>query len=271
MRRMVVIVAAAVAGGVMPGVSHGQAIGISRPATIPDNTFLQRQCAQIMTSKAGVETERPALESARDACKTYLSSPRDQSSRETFLLRMLALQNNLGEKLMRDLLVPQFGGALPANLASYSLFLVPDARWRSADFAKQRQALWEAAFAFGRAIGDTHAAIWFLDHDDNVDVLRSQEYCRRFGLSYNDGPYVVTIRKRPDLLTADDEIVVIRMGGIAPENIPPILNRLTQDLTTSGRPGTGGLVYEEIKQRIVTLVAKYPGGARAFISAVLGL
>ena len=76
------------------------------------------------------------------------------------------------------------GGECPEE--GYSLFLVPDARWRDGDLADDRAQLWEEFFSFGRSTGDTHAAIWFLDQEDNVAVLRSQEYCRRFGLSYND-------------------------------------------------------------------------------------
>ena len=54
------------------------------------------------------------------------------------------------------------------------------------------------------------------------------------------------MHKRPDLLDGDDEIVVVRMGGIDPERVGSVLNRLSQGLTTTGRVGTGGLVYEEI-------------------------
>ncbi len=65
---------------------------------------------------------------------------------------------------------------------------------------------------------------------------------------------MVTSRKRPDFLKPDDEIVVIRLGGISASHIPGILNRLSQDLA-SGRARTGRLLYEEIKQRLLRLVA----------------
>ena len=115
---------------------------------------------------------------------------------------------------------------------------------------------------------DTHAAIWFLDQEDNVDVLRSQEYCRRFNLSFNDGPYLVTVARRPDLLEPRDEVIVIRMGGIDPDRIPSVLNRLSRDLTTTGNVATGPLVYEELKQRVLTSVEGYGEGVRAFLSSV---
>lgn len=254
---------------VTPMLCHAQAIGISRPPSIPDNAWLERQCDALRIKKTTNEAAKAALDRARGACDVYLTSSRDQASRDTWLRAMLALQDDVGPKAMQDL-VPQFSGNLPADLESYSLFLVPDDRWRQGQFAKYQGDLWKAAFTYGQSIGDKHVAIWFLDDENDVDVRRSQEYCRRFGLNYNDGPYVVTVRKRPDLLTVNDEVVVIRMGGIAPERILAILNRLSRDLRTTGRPATGSLVYEEIKQRVLTLVQTYPEGARAFVSAVFG-
>lgn len=260
----------ALLGALVPAVSYGQAVGIVRPMTVPDGIWIARQCASIAVQEITDDAARLALQRAREACEVYEASPRDQSSRDAWIRTMLALQDDVGPAAMRAF-VPEFGGELPAGLESYSLFLIPDDRWRRGDFADERAALWEAFFSFGRSIGDSHAAIWFLDQEDNVDFLRSQEYCRQFRLSYNDGPYVVTMKKRPDLLEPDDEIVVIRMGGIAPNRVLTILNRLSQDLRTSGEIGTGILVYEELKQRILTLVESYPEGARAFVSVFLGL
>ena len=257
-------------GPLMPALCFGQAAGILRPMDVADGRWIERQCVSIGEQEVTDDAAGEALATARKACETYETSPRDQSARDAWILAMLALQDNVGPRAMRTF-VPEFGGQLPADLESYSLFLVPDARWRDGDLADDRAALWDEFFSFGRSIGDTHAAIWFLDQEDNVDVLRSQEYCRRFGLSYNDGPYVVFMKKRPDLLATDDEIVVIRMGGIVTERIPSVLNRLAQDLRTTGNVGTGMLVYEELKQRVLTLVESYPEGARAFISTFLGL
>lgn len=250
--------------------AHGQAAAIARPMDVADGVWIERQCDSIGRSEVTDDAAGLALQTAKNACETYTTSLRDRTSRDAWILTMLALQDNVGPGAMRGF-VPEFGGQLPEGLDSYSLFLVPDARWRDGEFDNERAALWEAFYSFGRSIGDDHAAIWFLDQEDNVDVLRGQEYCRRFGLSYNDGPYVVFMDKRPDLLDGDDEIVVVRMGGIDPDRVGSVLNRLSQDLTTTGRVGTGGLVYEEIKQRVLTLVETYPEGARAFLSTFLGL
>jgi hypothetical protein len=252
-----------------PAFSYAQAVGISRPQTLPDRSFVEKHCTTL-EQHPPIETLATALQRAREACAAYAASSKDRRARDAWVRAMLAIQDDVGPGAMRKF-VPEFGGALPDGLESYSLFLFPDSRWLERPLADELPTLWQAFFEFGRSIGDDHAAIWFLDDEDNADVLRSQEYCQRFGLNYNDGPYVVVVHKRPDLLEADDEIVVIRMGGIAPERVLSILNRLSRDLRTSGRIGTGALVYEELKQRLVTQITKYPEGARAFVTALIGL
>ena len=122
---------------------------------------------------------RPAVEKAREACRRYQGSSGDAPSRDEWIKALFALQNDVGPRAMRTF-VAEFGGPLPADLDSYSLFLVPDPRWRGEEYSDDLAAIWEAFYDFGRSIGDTQAAIWFLDQEDNVDVLRSQEYCRLF-------------------------------------------------------------------------------------------
>jgi hypothetical protein len=180
---------------------------------------------------------------------------------------LLEIQDDAGPPAMRAF-IPPVGAERPAGLETYSLFLIPDARWQESEFEDERTRLWETFHSFGRSIGDTHAAIWFLDQEDNVDVLRSQDYCRRFNLSYNDGPYLVTVAKRPDLLEPSDEVIVIRMGGIDPDRILNVLNRLSRDLASTGSVATGPLVYEELKQRVLSRAEGYGEGVRAFLSSV---
>ncbi len=249
--------------------SYGQAVGIVRPMTVPDSAWIERQCDSAEQVHVTDDAIAAAVQRADEACEAYRASARDAPARDAWVRAMLAIQDDVGRAAMRAF-VPEFGPMLPAGLESYSLFLIPDDRWRGSDFDDERSALWEAFYSFGRSIGDVHAAIWFLDQEDNVDVERGQEYCRRFNLSYNDGPYVVTSNKRPDLLKSEDEIVVIRMGGIAPDRVLTVLNRLSQALRTSGDVATGGLVYEELKQRFLTSFEDYPEGVRAFVSAVFG-
>jgi hypothetical protein len=58
------------------------------------------------------------------------------------------------------------------------------------------------------------------------------------------------------------------MGGIDPDRILSVLNRLSSDLTSTGNVATGPLVYEELKQRVLTSVEGYGEGVRAFLSSV---
>lgn len=251
----------------IPGLCQGQAGGIGRPMTVPDSVWIARQCASIDEIEVTDDAVEAAVRRAGQACAAYRASSHDAEARDAWVRAMLEIQDDVGPAAMRAF-VPQFGAELPDGLETYSLFLIPDARWQQSDFEEARSRLWETFHSFGRAIGDTHAAIWFLDQEDNVDVLRSQDYCRRFNLSYNDGPYLVTVAKRPDLLEPDDEVVVIRMAGIAPDRILTVLNRLSADLRSDGNVATGPLVYEELKQRVLTRVEGYGEGVRAFLSSV---
>jgi hypothetical protein len=254
-------------GVLIPGLCQGQAGGIARPMTVPDSVWIERQCADIEEIEVTDDAVEAGMRRARQACVAYRASAHDATARDAWVRAMLEIQDDVGPAAMRDF-IPQFGAELPEGLDTYSLFLIPDARWQDSEFADERTRLWETFHSFGRSIGDRHAAIWFLDQEDNVDVLRSQEYCRRFNLSWNDGPYLVTVAKRPDLLERSDEVIVVRMGGIAPDRILTVLNRLSSDLTSTGTIATGPLVYEELKQRVLSRVDGYGEGVRAFLSSV---
>lgn len=129
-------------------------------------------------------------------------------------------------------------------------------------------SIWIAFEAFGRSIGGTRVAVWFLDADGRVDVDRCKSYCDRFDLNYNDGPYVVTTKKRPDLLGDNDEIVVLKLSGISAERIPAVLNVLERDLRASGEIGRGRLLYEEVKHRILTAAERYPDPLKGVLAVI---
>lgn len=267
MRRLRNMLLFSLSGVLVPVLCQGQAGGIARPMTVPDSVWIGRQCASIEEIEVTDDAVEAGVRRARQACAAYQASSRDASARDAWVRAMLEIQDDVGPAAMKAF-IPRFGAELPEGLETYSLFLIPDARWQDSEFEAERTRLWETFHSFGRSIGDRHAAIWFLDQEDNVDVLRSQEYCRRFNLSYNDGPYLVTVAKRPDLLEPSDEVIVIRMGGIAPDRILSVLNRLSSDLTSTGNVATGPLVYEELKQRVLTRVEGYGQGVRAFLSTV---
>jgi hypothetical protein len=267
MNRLRNLIVVPLLGVLIPGVCQAQASGIARPMTVPDSVWIERQCVSIDEIEVTDDAVEAGVRRARQACAVYEASSHDAAARDAWVRAMLEIQDDVGPTAMRAF-IPQFGAQLPDGLETYSLFLIPDARWQEPEFDDDRSRLWETFHSFGRSIGDRHAAIWFLDQENNVDVLRSQEYCRRFNLSYNDGPYLVTVAKRPDLLEPDDEVIVIRMGGIGPDRILTVLNRLSSDLTSRGTVATGPLVYEELKQRVLSRAEGYGEGVRAFLSSV---
>ena len=141
----------ALLGALTPALSYGQAAGILRPRAVADGRWIERQCASIGEQEITDDAAGLALQRAKEACETYEASPHDQLSRDAWIRTMLALQDDVGPAAMRTF-VPEFGGQLPADLDSYSLFLIPDDRWRSSNFADERAALWDAFFFLAQAI-----------------------------------------------------------------------------------------------------------------------
>lgn len=132
---------------------------------------------------------------------------------------------------------------------SYSLFLFPSTEWSKNPDNKR---LLEQFQSFGDAIGDKHLALWFAITADEIDVLRSKEYCDRFGLNYNDGPYVVTIQKSPATWKRPDALYTIQLGGISAERRIAVLNVLEQDLRTEQRINQRNLLYAEIENWLLS-------------------
>jgi len=157
---------------------------------------------------------------------------------------------------------------IPRGFAAYTMFLVPSAEWQvmPADLRQLRQKF----DSFGDAVGDTKAAIWFVEdpRSSKLDVARSKSYCDRLKLDYNDGPYVVTSRARPDDIAAGDEVVVIRLSGVASERIIRILNILEQDLRTNVQLQKRKLLFEEIKQRVLTAAERNPEIVKGLIKLI---
>ena len=263
MRRTSCVALALVTVILWPRVSYPQAAAVVVSVAIPDATWIERHCANLKGQVATDDAIKQALTEVNQACATYLTSARDQQSRDMWLKAVVALQDMVSPGVMQKLLLPRLR-VLPAAFDSYSLFLIPDATWLGDKFNQYRRTLWGAFAAFGQSIGDKHLAVWFEDHEGNPDFLRSQRYCDQFGLNYNNGPYIITLKKRPDLLGPGDEAVVVRLGGIGADRMPMVLNSLSQYLRR-GR-GAGALVYEEIYQRLLTTAEDPPNGLRTFLA-----
>ncbi|MBI3990199.1 MAG: hypothetical protein HY347_11360 [candidate division NC10 bacterium] len=71
-------------------------------------------------------------------------------------------------------------------------------------------------------------------------------------------PFIRHSKKvRPDQIGPGDEIIVVKLAGISPERIVRVLNVLEQDLRRGRHIDTGSLLFEEVKQRILSAVERY--------------
>jgi len=151
---------------------------------------------------------------------------------------------------------------IPTNFKAYTVFLFPSVEWSKPALEKDLRAIRSAFASFGASIGDTRAAIWFTEDRRShlPDIRRSKEYCDRLKLSYNDGPYIVTSLKRSDgiLSNSIDELVLIKLDGITSDRIVKVLNILEQDLRTDAKIRKRSLIYEEIKQRLLSIADRNP-------------
>lgn len=147
---------------------------------------------------------------------------------------------------------------IAAGFESYTLYLDPNADF-STNSIKVKHYLFSSFMSLGKSIGDNHASVWFQAENNptNIDELRSKTYCDKLGLSYNNGPYIVFTRKRPDLLSSGDEVVVIRLTNIDPNRIVYIINILNEDIRRGNKTRINMLLYEELKQRILSFCVRH--------------
>lgn len=145
---------------------------------------------------------------------------------------------------------------LPGGYNSYTLLLVPSGVWRSRKMSDQMESLQEAYFSFAEAIGKREAAVWLQDPKRaGIDILRSKDYCDKFKLSYNRGPYLVFTRQRPDLAIVESPII-IKLSGISPERMIRVFNVLASDLRNHRDPTQGQLLLTELREWLGSAVSR---------------
>ncbi len=261
--------------------------------TLPDAQYIHRECALLLDQAEEFHAEDlPKIKKlCKDADKGDITGDSWLESVDYFIRYF--------ESLAARCSGPHCGGAsalplephrpIPDNFQTYSLFLVPtlslgkDAKKDDLDAIFALKAAFQS---FGTAIGDRKAAIWLLDALPNatvrrkapkdstdsleaaegIDTLRSKYYCDKLGLNYNDGPYVVTTRIRPDHLSSTDEKVIIKLGGISADRLIAVLNILEQDLRLEQQIRKRTLLFEEIEQRMLTLTSRYPDALKGVLS-----
>jgi hypothetical protein len=135
---------------------------------------------------------------------------------------------------------------IPRDYKSWSLFLVCNPGWLSADKPQDVSTLYERFTGFGRTIGDDNAAVWFWKKTsytisaENVDVERSIRFCRAYGLKPSLSPYVLVTTKYPDEAApkSKGDFAVFQLGGVSPTEVSRILAKLTDDLLLRGKVQT---------------------------------
>jgi|GEM_PF-1958967 len=127
---------------------------------------------------------------------------------------------------------------------TWTLFLVCNPAWVAPEQSGALRNLYRRFKIFGDAIGKDNLAVWFWTRrttiDDprlaeNVDVARSAEFCRRLTLRPTAGPFLVITSAYPDLEAFPRDRTVFELGGLPPEELASLLNRLTDELLLEGK------------------------------------
>ena len=142
------------------------------------------------------------------------------------------------EILDNDKAIPKHTRNGPAY-QSWSLFLISNPAWLLEERRQDLQGLYWNFEAFGRAIGDDHAAVWFWKDGrgltpDNVDVERSSRYCAKFNLLPSEGPHILVTTTYPDLDALAGDYYVLKLNGAKPEDITLLLSKLADQVLVEG-------------------------------------
>jgi|SRR5579864_2760809 len=219
---------------------------------LPDKRFVDKECGSLTQRTRKSSRLHTSVE---QACADFRAGRATEDS-------WIAAIND-AEKVIS--LSAEVFELVPRTYNTYAMFLIPSHEWKSR--SKDLKELHETFLDFGDAIGEMNLAIWFPDglyrpatlkRSEKLlgtfDIQRNRDYCDRFHLDYNNGPFIVVTRTRPDLVRDGDEIVVIQLHDIDIPKVTRVLNSLEQDLRNGQEIRKRTLVYEEVKERIQTFV-----------------
>jgi hypothetical protein len=137
---------------------------------------------------------------------------------------------------------------------TWSLFLMCNPDWASADRSRDVENLYWRFRAFGDAIGKENLAVWFWKQKastrdprlaENIDVARSAEYCRALEKKPSEGPYLVVTTEYPDLAAFPRDRAVLELGGLEPAALAKLLNSLTDQLLLEKKVDVARLAIEK--------------------------
>ena len=139
---------------------------------------------------------------------------------------------------------------------TWSLFLMCNPDWVSADRSRDVENLYWRFRAFGDAIGKENLAVWFWKQKtstrdprlaENIDVARSAEYCRVLEKKPSEGPYLVITTAYPDLAAFPRDRAVLELGGRDPAALAKLLNALTDQLLLEKKVDVARLAIEKTR------------------------
>jgi hypothetical protein len=144
---------------------------------------------------------------------------------------------------------------VPKGFSTYILALIP-----SPELAENSKWIWDFRKKFdalGDSIGEKNAAIWLGQrYGESINIERNKGYCDLYNLNYNDGPYIVVTNKRPDLVSAGDEIIFVKLSNISADRVSRVMNLLEQDLRKERDIRRRILLFEEVKQRLLSAIER---------------
>jgi len=138
-------------------------------------------------------------------------------------------------------------GEIPRdNYKSWSLFLVCNPEWLSAEKSKDLYGLYQQFQNFGKTIGNDHVAVWFWKSKknamdprlaDNVDVERSIRYCKALNLKPSESPHIVVMGSYPDEAAVPKDFAAYQLAKMAPQDISGLLAKLSDQLLLQNKVG----------------------------------
>jgi len=137
---------------------------------------------------------------------------------------------------------------------TWSLFLVCNPEWISADRSRDVENLYWQFKVFGDAIGKENLAVWFWREKastrdprlaEKIDVARSAEYCRVLERKPSEGPFLVVTTAYPDLGAFPRDRAIFEFGGADPTSLAKTLNWLTDRLLLEKKIDLARLAIEK--------------------------
>lgn len=132
---------------------------------------------------------------------------------------------------------------IPHGYKTYSLFLICNLEWLSPSGASDLDDLHQQFEMFGRAIGESNAALWFSGHETgaeqhplvghhvSVNVERMISFCQAWKLTPSLGPHIVVTSSFPDVGSGiPNDSAVYELAHMRPTEISKLLAKLTDHL-----------------------------------------